>query len=360
MIFEGNLETLQFLKRAGWANATVTPLVQDASSRQYYRLTGNKKTAILMNAPAKAETAICPPHADEREREELGYTAVARLAGNECRAFICIANELSTRGFASPKILACAPQDGLVLLEDLGEQLFAKVLVKAPELEEKYYQATVKTLSALARSTFGQNFTYQEHQWPVLDYDMAALLTEAELLVQWYLPFKGVQIDPQTQDQLQQAWAKVLTPVLDEPTVLVLRDFHAENLIMLDEPQEEVGLLDFQDAVFGHPAYDLVSLLQDARRDVSPALEQQMITQFTHDAKITNSADFDSAYRVLGAQRAAKILGIFVRLAERDGKQKYLSLLPRVEQHFSNNLAHLELQPIAKILLPLLAERADQ
>jgi len=192
-----------------------------------------------------------------------------------------------------------------------------------------------------------------------LQYDIHALLAETDLLVDWYLPYVGVTVDDDLHQQLHVAWSQVLKPLLQQPEILVLRDFHADNLLWLPDRGRiaNIGLLDFQDAVFGHPAYDLVSLLQDARRDVSPELEQPLIASFVEQAKLTDLAEFTKSYHILGAQRAAKILGIFVRLAKRDNKQHYLELLPRVEKHFLANLSTPELQPVAEILFPLLPNR---
>jgi len=358
MSFENKTAILQFLKNNNWANAKIVLLAQDASSRNYYRLQQSDKTAILMQATSDAD--ICPPAATEQQRQQLGYTATARLAANNCGAFICIANELSSRGFSAPRVLATDLQNDLVLLEDLGEQMFSGLLQQNPNQEPQLYQQAVSMLAALARASFNPTAQTQHLQWPLLQYDLPALLAETDLLSDWYLPYVGVNVDDELKGQLRAAWVQVLQPLLQQPQVLVLRDFHADNLLWLPDRQHisNIGLLDFQDAVFGHPAYDLVSLLQDARRDVSPKLEQPLIDSFIEQAKLSNAKEFNSNYRILGAERAAKILGIFVRLAKRDNKQHYLKMLPRVEKHFMNNLAFAELQPIAKILTPLLPNRS--
>lgn len=357
MSFENKPAILQFLKNNDWANAEITPLAQDASPREYHRLHLKKKTAILMDAPIDAD--ICPPEATSQQRQQLGYTATARLAANNCEAFICIANELSVRGFSAPTIIAAEPTNGLVLLEDLGEQVFSGILRQNPEKEPKLYQEAVSMLAALARCSFATTAKRQHFQWPLLQYDIHALLAETDLLADWYLPFVGVDVDDELKRQLQLAWSQILQPLTQQPQVLVLRDFHADNLLWLPARKQitNIGLLDFQDAVFGHPTYDLVSLLQDARRDVSPELEQPLIVSFVEQAKLTDLAEFTKSYHILGAQRAAKILGIFVRLAKRDNKQYYLELLPRVEKHFLANLSTPELQPVAEILFPLLPNR---
>ncbi|MBL4596573.1 MAG: phosphotransferase [Robiginitomaculum sp.] len=345
-----------FLAKAGWEGAICTPLAGDASTRQYFQVNLAAKTAILMSAPAGLETAICPPDASVQDRQNLGYTAMARLAANDCRAFVGLAQELANRGFSTPAILAADIPVGLILLEDLGKNLFAALLQQQPNLERELYENAVAVLAALTRSSFGVEFEYRDQNWPVQTYDRTALMVETALLDEWYFPFCGIATTTNLQSTLNQAWHQVLDGITRGPTGLVLRDFHAENLIWLPERAKtsNIGLLDFQDAVFGHPAYDLVSLLQDARRDVDPMLETPMIEHFIALAHWPDKAEFLTAYRILGAQRAAKILGIFVRLARRDGKSHYLSFLPRVERYFTANLGHKELAPVADILRPLL------
>ncbi len=326
-----------FLTMARWGGGDVSPLAADASSRQYFRIKRAGQTAILMLAPPGGAPSA--------------YAQQAKLANNDCGAFVCLARELSNRGFAAPDILATDLPAGLVLLEDLGNDLFFNVLLKNPQMEHDLYQSAVSTLAALCRSSFDPEARYHEKTWPIRKYDIPALLAETELFSQYYLPEQSITLD---QSALQGAWQSVLDEVGSAPTVLVLRDFHAQNLLYLPARPgvSNIGLLDFQDAVFGHRAYDLVSLLQDARRDVTPALEMPMLTYFIKMAKISASDQFIRHYRILGAQRAAKILGIFVRLAKRDGKGQYLALLPRVEAHFAANLADPALAPVADVLRP--------
>ncbi|HVJ03008.1 MAG TPA: phosphotransferase, partial [Sphingomonas sp.] len=173
-------------------------------------------------------------------------------------------------------------------------------------------------------------------------YDMSEYHREAALLPEWYCPAVGLEVDAAG---YAEAWNKVLAPVLGGHTpVTVLRDYHAEN-IMLIEGSESLGLLDFQDALAGHPAYDLVSLLQDARRDVAAELETAMLDRYK---RITGTGDaFDVAYHVLGAQRNAKIIGIFTRLWKRDGKPRYPGMCPRVWGYLERDLAHPALKPVA-------------
>lgn len=340
-----------FLEDAGWAGAMITPLQQDASTRQYFRLHKAGETCILMHAPPSSETAHCPVDADPAERTRLGYNAMARLAANDCSAFAGLAGELTARGFSAPRVFHGDLPSGLLLIEDLAGRLVFDHVHDHPTAEPELYEVAVSTLAALVRCTFGDEVAYGGTVWPLQAYDETALLAETGLLTDWYLPHVKGTADPVLVQDLQSAWQAALRPVLSAPPVLTLRDFHAQNLIWLPERNDvaRVGLLDFQDAVFGHPAYDLVSLTQDARRDVTPALHEGLIRQFIREAMVMDEAAFRHAYAVLGAQRAAKIMGIFVRLAQRDGKPHYLDLLPRVEFWFAHNLAQAGLEDVRHV-----------
>lgn len=358
MIFERPAATTYFLAQAGWENAERVPLAGDASTRRYERLTRGRERAILMNAPPKAESPICPPLADPAERRALGYNARARLAGADVTAFVAIAQALSARGFSAPRILAFDAEDGFVLMEDLGEGLFARVLGEGETAqdEETLYAGAVDVLGALYRSSFAPELGVADRTWPLLSYDTEALLAEVDLFLEWFVARRsGRTLDAGYWSAWTEAWSAVLQPLADQPRGLALRDYHAENLLWLPDRSGpgRVGLLDFQDAVMGHPAYDLVSLLEDARRDVSPRLFEPMKARFAHAAGLTDTARLDEAFAVLAAQRNAKILGVFARLAIRDGKPDYLALLPRVARHFVKDLSHPALRDIADLVGPV-------
>jgi aminoglycoside/choline kinase family phosphotransferase len=294
-----------FLIAAGWEGAEIRPLAGDASFRRYFRVVHHDRSAILMDAP--------PPHEDPRP-------------------FIKVARWLTERGFAAPEIFHEDLIEGLVLLQDFGDARMRETVDAAPESELRLYEAAVDLLIRL-----------REH--PAADvrgYDLVEYQREAALLPEWYCPAVGIGADVQG---YADAWSKALAPALDSHTpVTVLRDYHAEN-IMLIEGSESLGLLDFQDALAGHPAYDLVSLLQDARRDVPADLETAMLDRYK---RITGAGDaFDVAYHLLGAQRNAKIIGIFTRLWKRDGKPRYPGLCPRVWTYLERDLAHPALKPVA-------------
>ena len=293
-----------FLAEAGWAGAEILPVAGDASFRRYFRAVLGGRSAILMDAP--------PPHEDPRP-------------------FSSIAKWLTGKGFAAPAIFHDDLEQGLVLIEDFGDARMRETVDAAPESELRLYEAAIDILIEL----------HKHEAAPVDPYDMAVYHREAALLPEWYAPALGLEVDA---EGYRAAWDAVLVPVLEGTPVTVLRDYHAEN-IMLIPGSDALGLLDFQDALAGHPAYDLVSLLQDARRDVDTSLETAMLDRYK---RVTGSGDaFDVAYHVLGAQRNAKIVGIFTRLWKRDGKERYPALCPRVWRYLERDLAHPALKPVA-------------
>lgn len=301
----------EFVSAAGWQGAAITPLPGDASFRRYFRLVRpDGGSAMLMHAP--------PPHEDPAP-------------------FLHAANWLNAHGMRAPVIMAENASAGWALIEDFGDDRMRDWLDHHPEDESGAYRAAVDALAALHRLPPG----------PFPPYDMATYQREAALLVEWYCPAQGLTVDV---PGFGAAWDEVLAPVLDrqEPQVTVLRDYHAENIMLLGgRAQAPQGLIDFQDALIGHPAYDLVSLLQDARRDVSEALEAAMLT---HYCTATGAVfdDFHADYARLGAQRNAKIIGIFTRLDRRDGKPRYLAMIPRVWAALERDLAHPALGPVAR------------
>jgi len=336
-----------FLEQAGWGAARIEPFPGDASTRAYFRLTAGARSAILMDAPGGAEAPACPPGASPADRAALGYNALARLAGPDTGAFAALAGALSARGFSAPRIHEADLDQGFLLIEDLGDTLFARTIpAGAPEAE--LYGAAADTLAAIYRSSFETEPEAFGRRWPVQGYDETALLAETGLFLDWYAPFRGIAPGEAARADWEAAWRAVFPVLGAHAPGLVLRDYHAENLIWLPERSGEArtGLLDFQDALFGHPAYDLVSLLEDARRDVAPGLAGPVTDRFFAAAGLAGREAFDAAAAVLAAQRNAKILGIFVRLAQRDAKPRYLELLPRVARHFVSDISHPALAPV--------------
>lgn len=345
---EREAEIKAFLNAAKWGAATRTPVPGDASTRRYERLSLGDKRAILMDAPKGVETPSEPEGASVEERCELGYNALARLAGPNPESFTAIAKELTMRGFSAPQIIAANIDYGLILLEDFGDDLFARVIKEDPSQERRLYEAAIDTLAAIYRSTFPCDFDVHGTSWRVREYDSAALQAEVDLFLDWFVPDLKVELSETAKTEWYAIWSELFTHLDAHASGLALRDFHAENLFWLPHRQatSRVGLIDFQDALFAHPAYDLVSLLEDARRDVPQKLANDMKTRFCLKAGLFHDEAFDTAYAVTGAQRNAKILGIFVRLAKRDGKAHYRDLIPRVAKLFRSDLAHPALEPL--------------
>ncbi len=337
-----------FLASAGWLSAAATPMTGDASTRSYERLELAGRRAVLMNAPPAAEGAACPPDASIEERRRLGYNAMARLAGPNLNAFVAVADALRRAGLSAPEIFAADPVAGFAVIEDLGDDLFARAIPNgAPEFD--LYAAAIDALIALrgARIAAPKTAGYE-----MLTYDLTAMEAEIMLVPEWYWPhLKGQAASDEIKLEYLAAWRPVLD-MLPQPSTLILRDFHAENLLWLPARDgfRRAGVIDFQDGLFGDPAYDLVSLLEDARRDVSPELSDLMIRRYAAGAaalSVFDEAAFRRDYAILGAQRNAKILGIFARLINRDKKPRYAEFFPRVEGHFRRDLAHPALKPVA-------------
>jgi aminoglycoside/choline kinase family phosphotransferase len=350
----------RFLAAAGWGEAAARPLAGDASTRSYERLEQAGDRAILMNAPPRAEAAACPPDASVMERRALGYNALARLAGPNLHAFLAIAEALRDAGLSAPEIYAADPSLGFALIEDLGDDLFARAIPAGAD-EGTLYAAAVDALlrlrEAAPRPPKGEHYV-------MLAYDRIAMEAEIALLTDWYWPLgKGAPAPSSLAADYFAAWAPVLD-MLSPPAVMALRDYHAENLLWLPEREgaARVGLIDFQDGLVGHAAYDLVSLLEDARRDVAPEIAEAMIAHYCEGAGRPGAFDegaFRRDYAVLAAQRNAKILGVFARLVKRDGKPRYLDFLPRVEAHFRRDLARPELAPVRRFFAQRMPELAE-
>jgi len=334
-----------FLLHSGWGGAALEPLAGDASTRRYIRLRrDNGPTALLMDAPPKAESAACPPDADEAMRQKLGYNAVARLAGPDSRRFAAFSQALAARGLAPPDILDADYDQGLLVLEDLGDDLYARAMAGGtPELP--LYEAAVDVLLALHATQAPPALGVIEPRVPLLTYDALAYKAEVDLLVEWLYPLlKGQTLPADLRAEWDVLWQKALSAIRVGTHVIVLRDYHAENLFWLPERHglHRVGLIDFQDGLSGSPAYDLVSLLEDARRDVDPVLASAMLQHYIKGAGIRDrhfdAEGFASDFALLGAQRNAKILGIFARLWRRDKKPGYLKLIPRVWRYIERDL----------------------
>ncbi len=300
-----------------WANAQRAPLAGDASNRRYERLTDPKtgKTAVLMDSP--------PGQAEPVE------------------AFVRMAEYLRSIGLSAPEIYAEDTEYGFLLLEDLGDDLFARVLRQYPQKERELYEAATDVLTTL-------------HDAPTLSLPSygPSLMTElAALSFTKYAQAVQGSYDEDARDRFEHRFSDILHSEASGQKVVVQRDYHAENLIWLPERDgvQRVGLLDFQTAMLGHPAYDLVSLLQDVRRDVAPGTEMRMVDRYIAATGV-NDHDFRTAYAVLGAQRNLRILGVFARLATEFGKPQYIDLIPATWAHLMRDLEHPALVTVADLL----------
>jgi len=298
-----------FLASCGWGGADILPLAGDASFRRYFRVVDGDRSAVLMDAP--------PPHEDPQP-------------------FIAVAEWLIARGLSAPEIIARDLEKGLLLLGDFGSSRLRETLDTDPQRERELYELATDVLVHL-------------HGHPPMDglkpHGLDQWLEELKLFTEWYCPAVGADVDL---DGYQRAWRAVLEPVASDGLgpVTVLRDYHAENIMLVGgrEGVAHFGLLDFQDALAGHPAYDLASVLEDARRDVTPAVERAMIDRYI--AATGHGEAFERAYWALAAQRNTRILGVFTRLWKRDNKPGYRQFQPRMWGLLERDLAQPHLRPV--------------
>jgi aminoglycoside/choline kinase family phosphotransferase len=331
-----------FLESAGLAGAARQPLPGDASTRRYERLaTASGARLILMDQPPNLETAPCPPEASPAERRALGFNAMYRLAAGRVDAFVACAGFLRGRGLSAPAVVAHDAAAGLAVLEDLGDSLYASVIAAGAD-EAPLYEAAIDALVTLHRRPPPAVLEADGARWDLLDYDDLALKTAGELFIEW-LPRLHPQIG--FGDEAAQAWEEIWAPVRARAAagarVFCHRDYHAENLLWLDSRQgaARVGLLDFQDALRAHPAWDLSMLLHDARRDVSAERETASLQRYLAARPGEDREAFLADYHALGALNVARILGIFSRLVARDGKPRYRAFMPRLWTYLDRCLA---------------------
>jgi aminoglycoside/choline kinase family phosphotransferase len=299
----------EFLAASGWAGAEILPLAGDASFRRYFRVVNGGRTAVLTDAP--------PPHEDPRP-------------------FVAVAEWLSSVGLSAPQIIARDLDKGLLLLADFGDWRMREFLDEDPSRERELYELATDVLVHL----------HQHAPMPGLKpHGLEQWLEELKLFPDWYCPAVGIEVDARSYEA---AWREALEPVANDglAPVTVLRDYHAENVMLVDglEGVGHFGLLDFQDAVAGHPAYDLASVLEDARRDVPETIEQAMIERYV--AATGHGEAFGRAYWALAAQRNTRILGVFTRLWKRDGKPHYRRFQPRMWGLLERDLAQPHLAPV--------------
>ncbi len=332
-----------FLSRSSFGGASRHYMQGDASTRAYELLIRDGASFVLMNSPKRPDG---PPVRDGKP-----YSAIAHLAEN-VTPFIAMATALRARGFSAPMIFATDRDAGLLIMEDLGSEL---VVDGEPPLPiEPRYEVAADLLAALHRTPMPTMLPVEAGvNYALPRYDLDAFLIEVELLIDWYLPRLDIKLAGSRRDDYVELWRNALKPALTSPAVWVLRDYHSPNLLWLPERDgvARVGLLDFQDAVMGPAAYDLASLAQDARVNVSETLEIALLSRYTR-ARLKAEPAFDAAafvqlYATMAAQRASKILGIFARLDRRDGKPQYLRHMPRVWAYLQRSLAHPALAALA-------------
>jgi tRNA threonylcarbamoyl adenosine modification protein YjeE len=323
-----------FLDASGFGGALRTRMQGDASTRIFERLRRDDETTILMNAPRRPDG---PPVRDGKP-----YSAIAHLA-EDIAPYVALAAALRAQGLSAPEIFHADLDHGLLIMEDLGEERI--VTGEPPTPIAARYAAAVDLLAALHSRRLPEVLPVASHlEYRLPRYDMQALLIEAELLLDWYLADAAVK--PGMRREFTALWREALQPAIDAPPTWVLRDYHSPNLLWLADRDDiaRVGILDFQDSLIGPAAYDVASLLQDARVDVPETLEMSLLTQYVR-ARRNAGPSFDTAqftllYATLAAQRATKILGIFARLNRRDGKPQYLRHLPRLWDYLQRSLAH--------------------
>lgn len=314
-----------FVAASGWGDAQESLLAGDASFRTYYRLTRGKRTVVVMDAP--------PPQED-------------------VRPFVRLARHLRSLGLSAPEILAVDEDAGFLLEEDLGDSTYARWL-NGPRWGDRRDDHEERAMYTLATDVLVHLATQgSTAALPGLaSYTGEALIDAAMLLPEWYLPqVAGRAAAADELESYRVAWRACLTALPSSPTTLVLRDYHQDNLLWLrDRPGVRAcGLLDFQDATTGHPAYDLMSLVEDARRDIANELRAAMIQHYLDRAGVADRQGYMAAFAILGAQRHARVVGLFIRLLRRDGKPIYRSHLPRVWRLLERSLQHEAMSPLRR------------
>lgn len=350
-VIDREAQRVAFLAEAGLADAVRAPLPGDASTRRYERLTPvHGPGLMLMDQVAAAESPPADPSWSPERRKAEGWNAVARLSAGRIEAFAAVASHLRSVGLSAPAIVALDAPAGLAVLEDFGDDLFARVIEQGQD-ETPLYLAAVEALAELHAAPTPPLLTGAAGPWPLQTYDATALQGGADLFVDWLPRLKpDLRFDEAALADWHEAWAPIVAEGEAGASVVAHRDYHAENLIWLPEREgpARVGMIDFQDAVRAHPSWDLHSLLQDARRDVSPTLEAVALDRYFELARVEDRAAFLRAYAGLAALNEARILGIFARLIVRDVKPRYAAFMPRMWAHLNANLATPGLEGVAR------------
>ena len=332
-----------FLDQAGWAEAQRAPLAGDASSRRYERLAGPRGKAVLMDWPAGPDAVVVPG------RE--AYSRIAHLA-EDCRPFVAVGEYLRRLGLSAPELFAADLPHGLLLLEDLGDDLYGPAIDAGHgptgEALDEMYAAAIETIIVLQAQQTPKELPIGNGDMHVVPhFDETVFRAEIDVLLDWYMPVvRQQEMNAEARSEYYAIWTS-LKPLFDDGhKTLFLRDFHSPNMLWLAgrEGVARIGLIDYQDALIGSRAYDVVSFLQDARRDVPRERETQMLDHYVararHDLESFEEEAFRAAYAALGAERAMRLIGLWPRLLKRDGKPHYMAHMPRSMDYLMRNLAH--------------------
>ncbi len=334
--FTRSIETRSFLDGNGHGESARAPFMGDASARTYEKIhPASGPALILMNSPAQTDGPII--------RDGLPYSRIAHLA-EDVGAFVADARLLADQGFRTPRIMAQDLDAGFLLIEDLGN---GKIIDENRVPIDERYLAAVETLAAMHGLSWPSNSPVTEgvvHEIP--PFDRRALLIEVDLLIEWYLPYRlNRAVTEEEKSRFHDIWNDLIDVALAGERSFVIRDYHSPNIIWIDDAEgaDRIGIIDFQDGLIGPAAYDVASLAQDARVDVSEQLESRLVDHYCVHRGDFDEAAFRTQYAVMAAQRATKVLGIFVRLYQRDGKEGYLPHLPRIETYIRRALKHPQL-----------------
>lgn len=330
---------MTFLEQAGWGSARREAITGDASFRRYERLQLGERRAVLMDAPGFKE--------DPSRANESAYMQNAALAVN-IAPFVAIDDWLRGLGLGAPEIFSCDIENGLLLLEDLGDLSFGHMVDAKDQRLEDAYDEAVKALVTLHRINIPDSLPVRgggRHMLP--SYHQKIMQRELEMLFEWYLPeHLATPLSSREVEAFWQAWNPLLFSQMEGLTpALLLRDYHTPNLHWRPERTgaSRLGIIDFQDALIGSPAHDVMSLLQDARKDLPEGFEQRLLQNYLDARDMDEGFDAEAflrSYAILGALRNTRLLGLWVRLPKRDGKMHYAAHLPRAWRHVEKNLSH--------------------
>ncbi|MFC6198396.1 aminoglycoside phosphotransferase family protein [Ponticaulis profundi] len=340
-----------FLRRVGWGDAERISLGEDASTRRYERLKRGDNIAIFMDAPPAAEGKPCGPDATEHDRVLAGWNARTRLAACRVDAFVGVGQFLNKLNLSAPEVYVFDVEEGFAILEDLGDGIFARELEKGAD-ERTLYLAAIDCLAEVHNQQAPTEVKAEEWVWPIQSYDRLAMSTGADLFPKWY---PALDSTVKFNGSLARDFAEVSEALCEHlallPQVFMLRDYHAENLVWLPERDglAKVGILDFQDAVRGPAAWDIAMFVQDARRDVSPQVQMDVVRRYLDRTGMSETM-FARDLAIAGAINALRILGVFARLITRDNKPRYGAFLQREWHHLLSCLRDPVLEDLYFVL----------